>query len=115
MRTAIGIFLFVAGLVIVGVAVSGERIAAYGQAPGGHRAAPSAPMIALTSDGPDGFQQLTLIDTAQRVMSVYHVDRATGRVALKSVRNVNWDLQMEEFNGSSPTPREIQSLLRPRR
>ncbi len=100
---------------MAGVVVGGGRIAAYGQAPGGHRMPPSASMIALTSDGPDGFQQLTLIDTTQRVMSVYHVERATGRIALKSVRDVNWDLQMEEFNGSSPTPREIQSLLRPRR
>lgn len=112
MRTATWGILLVAGLLIVGLGVSGGRVPAYGQAPGGRRAA--APMIALTSEGTEGIQQVMLIDTNSRVMSVYHVDRASGRISLKSVRNVNWDLQMEEFNGLSPSPREIQSLLRPR-
>jgi hypothetical protein len=47
-------------------------------------------------------------------MSVYHIDRQTGEIALRSVRNVAWDLQMEEFNGVSPSPREIRSLLEQR-
>jgi len=59
----------------------------------------------------DRRQQVTVIDTAKRVMSVYHIDTASGEISLKSVRSIQWDLQMVEFNGTSPLPREIRSLL----
>ncbi len=47
-------------------------------------------------------------------MSVYHVESATGEIALKSVRRFHWDLQMDEFNGDSPSPREIRALIEQR-
>jgi len=47
-------------------------------------------------------------------MSVYHIELATGKIALRSVRNIHWDLQMTEFNSADPLPREIRSLLEPR-
>lgn len=58
-------------------------------------------------------QQLTVVDPQMRVVSVYHIDSGTGEIALKSVRNIHWDLQMVEFNcqPSSPAPREIRALL----
>jgi hypothetical protein len=62
----------------------------------------------------DQRQQLTLIDPRTRVIGVYHVDNATGEIALKSVRNFHYDLQMSEFNAASPLPREIRSLLEQR-
>jgi len=62
----------------------------------------------LTSDNR---QLVTIIDPRTRVMAVYVVDGAGGNVALKSVRNFHWDLQLNEFNGSNPLPREIQSLI----
>lgn len=71
-------------------------------------------LIALTSDVAGEAQMVTVIDTRQRVMSVYHLDRATGAITLKSVREIRWDLQMEEFNGGAPSPREIRSLLQQR-
>ena len=71
-------------------------------------------LIALSFDGGEGRQQVTLIDPRTRVMAVYHVDRTSGSLALKSVRNVVWDLQMEEFNTSNPTPREIRPLTQQR-
>ena len=58
-----------------------------------------------------GAYPLVVVDTASRVMGVYHVDRATGQLSLKSVRNVEWDLKLEEFNSTVPTPREIRSLV----
>src|SRR4029450_5756168 len=68
------------------------------------RAAPSSDLMALSFDAGDGRQQLTVIDPRSRVMAVYHVDRATGALTLKSVRNVYWDLQIEDFNSANPTP-----------
>jgi hypothetical protein len=73
-------------------------------------AAPAQQLITLTAESNQA-QQLTVIDPTTRAMAVYHVDKATGRVSLKSVRQFHWDLQLEEFNGASPLPREIQTML----
>ena len=68
-------------------------------------------LIALSSDTAEGHQQVTVIDSKTRVMSVYHVDHKTGMIALKSVRNISADLMMESFNTDSPLPREIRAML----
>jgi hypothetical protein len=60
----------------------------------------------------DGQPQLvTVIDPRARVMAVYHVDRSTGQITPKSVRNFTWDLQMIEFNSGNPLPQDIRSGL----
>jgi hypothetical protein len=75
------------------------------------RAQPAGELIAMSFDIGGGRQQITLVDPRTHMMSVYHVDPASGELSLKSVRNVHWDLQMDEFNGTNPSPREIRSLL----
>jgi hypothetical protein len=70
-------------------------------------------LMAFSSELSNGPAQVTLIDAKSRVMCVYHVDRE-GKIELKSVRNVQWDLLIEEFNGVSPLPREIRALLEQR-
>ena len=55
---------------------------------------------------------VTIIDPRQRVMAVYHVDRGTGEITPKSVRNFTWDLQMIEFNSGSPQPQDIRNGLK---
>jgi ribosomal protein L16/L10AE len=68
-------------------------------------------LLALTVPvGPDK-EFVALVDPVQKVMGVYQVDAESGEILLKSVRNVNWDLQLDEFNGSSPSPREIRAML----
>jgi hypothetical protein len=54
---------------------------------------------------------VTVIDPGQRVMGVYHVDRETGEIALRSVRNLTWDLQMIEFNSGKPLPQDVRGGL----
>jgi hypothetical protein len=71
-------------------------------------------LIALPLQVSETLQQLTIIDPRSRVVSVYHVDLRNGGITLKSVRNIQWDLQMDEFNGVSPLPREIRSLVNSR-
>ncbi len=68
-------------------------------------------LITSTAMTSDNRQIVTIIEPKTRVLAVYVVDGATGNVALKSVRNFHWDLQLVEFNGASPLPREIQSLV----
>ncbi len=71
----------------------------------------NAEMIAVSADVGDKYQQLTLIDPKQRVISVYHIEFATGAVALRSVRNFQYDQQLMHFNGKDPLPEHIKSLL----
>jgi len=56
-------------------------------------------------------QSVTMIDPRQRVMAVYHVDRNSGKITPKSVRNFTWDLQMIEFNSGDPLPQDIRNGL----
>jgi hypothetical protein len=66
----------------------------------------------VTEAAADGQPQVvTVIDTRQRVMAVYHVDRNSGQITPKSVRNFTWDLQMIEFNSGDPLPQDIRSGL----
>jgi len=73
-------------------------------------AASSPDLLALSHDGGDGRQQITIIDPRQRVMAVYHVDRSSGALQLKSVRNLQWDLLIEDYNSGTPAPRDIRAL-----
>jgi hypothetical protein len=71
-------------------------------------------LIALATAAGETRQQITVIDPQMHVLSVYHIDLASGEVSLKSVRNIHWDLQMSEFNGTNPLPKEIRSTLEQR-
>jgi hypothetical protein len=44
-------------------------------------------------------------------VGVYHVERSTGEITLKSVRNLTWDLQMVQFNSGNPLPQDIRNGL----
>jgi hypothetical protein len=57
----------------------------------------------------DRGQMLTVVDPRQRVMGVYHIDVA-GKIALRSVRNLTMDLQMECYDNEGLLPREIRSM-----
>ena len=53
--------------------------------------------------------QLVVLDDSIRSLAVYHVD-AAGNLQLRSVRSLNWDFRMEEFNGAAPLPSELRRL-----
>ena len=79
------------------------------QSPGG-----SSTLITVATPAGEHRQQLTVVDSDTRTLAVYHIDTTSGEISLKSVRNINYDLRMIEFNGTSPLPREIRSLLEPK-
>jgi hypothetical protein len=117
MRGLVGGSLLVLAVLVAGVVgladaqgprAGNERAAA--ERTSQDRAASSPDLLALSHDGPDGRQQITIVDPRQRVMAVYHVDRVSGALALKSVRNLTWDLQIEDFNSGTPAPRDIRAL-----
>ena len=71
----------------------------------------TADLEIVPSQATDGGQLVIVVDTAKRVMCAYHVDAASGKITLRSVRNFYWDLLMDEFNGSEPSPKDIRELL----
>lgn len=71
----------------------------------------SGGLIAMSMPAGTERQVVTVIDPQKRAMSVYHVELSTGEITLKSVRNIQWDLQMMDFNGTTPLPKEIRAVL----
>ena len=107
--------LAVAVLSLLFSAVLSDGRTAMGQPAMPNAAAFSAPgLITLSENVQQRYQQLTVIDPRREVISVYHVNLVSGAISLRSVRNIHWDLQMSDYNGSKPLPREIQALLEQR-
>jgi len=71
-------------------------------------------LLMTTSLLADGRQQVVVTDTNAKTMAIYEVEPVTGKVLLRSVRDIKWDLQMEQFNATSPTPGEIRNMAAPR-
>jgi hypothetical protein len=71
---------------------------------------PTGNLITHVPKAEGGPQAVVVVDPGQRVLAVYHVDKTTGEIALRSVRNITWDLQMVEFNSGEPLPRDIRKL-----
>lgn len=113
MRRSLVGALLVAGLVIATLAESGSTQPA-SDGPGEARFPASiqdSRLFAQVTAENGQPLTVTVIDPRQRVMGVYHVDRATGEIVLRSVRNLTWDLQMVEFNSGNPLPQDIRSGL----
>ena len=72
---------------------------------------PTGQLVALQATVGTEHQQVTVIDPATQVMGVYHIDLATGQIALKSVRDMHWDLRLTYFDCASPLPQEIEAQL----
>jgi hypothetical protein len=106
--------LAVAVLVAVVSVVLPDGPAALGQQAPPPRASSDQGLIVLSETVQQQYQQLTVLDPKREVVSIYHVDLATGVIALRSVRNIHWDLQVSDYNGQKPLPREIQALLEQR-
>jgi len=53
------------------------------------------------------FRLITVVDTEAKKIAVYHLEMATGGVRLLSVRGIQQDLMLDQFNAMSPLPSEI--------
>jgi hypothetical protein len=116
-RAVLGTLLGV-GLVTAAVAVAEQRGEFSAQrtavAPPAPAAAAGSELIVVPTSLGDKGQMLTVVDPRQRVLSVYHIELMTGKITLKSVRNIQWDLQIVALNNEVPLPKEIQSGLEQR-
>lgn len=117
MRTTVLGLMAVVGLAALVFGFCSQRTPAHAQFPASdpsHQGIKDGQIIAFSVEAGEGRQQVTLVDASARTMSVYHIEAATGEIQLKSVRRFHWDLQMEEFNGTAPSPRDIRTLLEQR-
>jgi hypothetical protein len=114
MRIAVVGASAVAGLVLAMVAVAvGPRVG-FAQRPPSAISNGSGGLVTLSTPAGEHGQQITVIDPETRTMAVYHIDTVSGEIVLKSVRNLHFDLKMIEFNGTSPLPGEIRTILEQR-
>lgn len=112
-NVGVGLGLGVAVALMVG-GMGFERGSVYGQH-GANASLPDGGLLAFQSTASDGSQQISLIDPMNRIMGVYRVDLASGAISLRSVRNIRWDLLMDEFNAGNPPPQDIRALVEQRR
>lgn len=112
MRTMVLGVLVSAGLVIAAAGATPNRNEALAQRSAPPRfASAEGELLALSTTVGEQYQQLTIIDPKSRVLAIYHVDLHSGEVSLLSVRKIEWDLQMDNFNTKTPLPQEVRSLL----
>ena len=100
------------GFVMAAVAVAeqrGDGLGQRGTPPTSAAAVAGSELIVVPTSLGDKGQMLTVVDPRQRVLCVYHIDLATGKIALKSVRKIQWDLQIDHMNTEIPLPQEIRS------
>ncbi len=111
-RTILGILVGM-GFVMAAVAVAEPRGDVYAQR-GTPAATAGTELIVVSTSVGEKCLMLTVVDPRRRVMSVYHIETATGKIALKSVRDIQWDLKITDLNNENPLPQEIRSLLEQR-
>jgi len=72
-------------------------------------------MLPPQGGNPPQIRVITIVDTEAKRIAVYHLEIATGNLWLLSVRDIQPDLMLQQFNAKPPLPseiaREIQTLL----
>jgi len=119
MRRAILGLLVGAGVVTLAVGLLDRRsevLAQHGATSGQPSPQPinGGELIAVPSPVSDKGQMLTVLDPRQQTMGVYWIEATTGKITLRSVRNIRFDLMMTDFNSDNPLPREVRLQLEQR-
>jgi hypothetical protein len=68
-------------------------------------------LVTHFQDPPTGPTVLTVVDPQTRVLAVYHINRDSGEIALKSVRNFELDLRLTSHNVGGLKPDDIRQSL----
>jgi hypothetical protein len=99
-------FAGLVALAVVGGWWSGELAAQRTSPPGSQ-----GPLWISESRLDDTRRLLVVVDEVGRHLAIYHVDAAAGTLALKSTRDISWDLSVGDFNAQDPRPGAIQKML----
>ena len=112
-QAMLGLFI-VAGLIVATLVGFGLPGSVFAERPPTIAPPGSGDLLVVPIPGGDKGQCLAVVDPKTHVMGVYRIDAVTGKIGLKSVRNLYWDLQMTYHNNEAPLPQEIQTLLEQR-
>ena len=106
--TFVGMFL---GTALTAFAVVGWQTQppAHGQGANADRHYAENTVVTTVPFG-EGGQRVVVYDKQRFALAVYEID-AGGRVALRSVRQLQWDLALEEFNTLQPKPTEVRAMM----
>lgn len=99
--------VFGAFALVVLLALTKSLAGSYGQS----ATQPAQGPTMVTRSVGDATDQVTILDPDTRTLCVYHVETTTGKITLRSVRKLHWDLQMNAFNTSDPQPLDIRAML----
>ncbi|MCE9547773.1 MAG: hypothetical protein K8T25_20060 [Planctomycetia bacterium] len=102
-----------AGFAFAAASAAPPALPVYAQSKGSPAASEKSTVM-LSTPLADGSQQLLVFDPTEQVLCVYHVNAKSGEITLKSIRNIHWDMRMTQFNGVTPLPEEIRSLVEQR-
>jgi hypothetical protein len=112
MRSAVLGALAGAGLVWAAVGALDHRNEVFAQRLPAYQPAESGgDLVVVPGPVAEKGQLLTVVDQKRQTISVYHIQQTTGKIALRSVRNIQWDLQLTYLDNEGLLPREIQALL----
>ncbi|MGA2618408.1 MAG: hypothetical protein ABSF26_12415 [Thermoguttaceae bacterium] len=116
MKRATLVALVGTGLVTVAVGLFGQRgeVMAQRVAPNTPAAGGGGDLIVLPTVGGEKGQWLTVVDPRNQAIGVYSIEGSSGKITLRSVRNIHYDLQMTDFNSDSPLPKDIRQQLEQR-
>ena len=115
MRPVVFGVLVGAGLVAMATGTLGQPVELMAQrAATPQSSAAGSEWLAFSSAAGDKGQLITVVDPRQQAVAVYHVDLVSGKIALRSVRNIRWDLQVSHWNNENPLPQEIRALVEQR-
>ncbi|MCC6511240.1 MAG: hypothetical protein IT423_19215 [Pirellulaceae bacterium] len=90
--------------------VAGSWLSGFGQQTSGAQGGPpEAGIQVLSTLLPGGNQQIVVFDSRQQSMAVYQI-QATGKIQLTSVRKIQMDLAIEQFNAVEPLPSEMRLM-----
>ena len=82
------------------------------QSPIPHSGAQTPETQVISTLLPTGTQQVVLVDSRNQTMAVYHIEPQQGKIFLRSIRSLHWDLMTQEFNATDPEPSKMR-LLKP--
>lgn len=105
------IWLVGLGVVMAAVAMGWSASAQQSSPVAGFAGVSSRELVTNFQAPANGPTALTIVDPQTRVVAVYHIVRDTGEIQLKSVRNINGDLTLVDFNTGSPSPVDIRKMI----
>ena len=68
-------------------------------------------MIVTSNRIANGNTQMIVVHSQRQSIAVYEISNDSGTIQLKSVRNINADFMLDDFNGTDPSPEKVRTII----